>query len=63
MMCTGINACLKGGKPVEEDPYEIREDVHGMSDGPRLGRLRALGQVPSGHEEGAFDGHRFIRVY
>lgn len=54
---------MKGGKPVEEDPYEIREDVHGMSDGPRLGRLRALGQVPSGHEEGAFDGHRFIRVY
>ncbi|CAA7405401.1 unnamed protein product [Spirodela intermedia] len=49
-----VNACLKGGKPFEEDPYEIRKDVHGMSDGPRLGRLRALRQEPK-----LFDGFKF----
>lgn len=30
---------------VDEEPYEITVDIHGIKDGPRLGRLRLLNQV------------------
>lgn len=30
---------------VDEEKYEISVDVHGMRDGPRLGRLRVLNMV------------------
>lgn len=31
--------------PVDEECYEINVDIHGIKDGPRLGRLRALNKV------------------
>lgn len=30
---------------VDEKPYEITVDVHGIREGPRLGRLRFLNKV------------------
>lgn len=36
---------MKAMKPVDEEQYEITIDVHGMKDGPRLGRLRVLNEV------------------
>jgi BRCA1-associated RING domain protein 1 len=30
---------------VDEEPYEITVDIHGIRDGPQLGRLRLLNQV------------------
>lgn len=30
---------------VDEEPYEIAVDIHGIRDGPRLGRLRLLDKV------------------
>lgn len=31
--------------PVNEENFEVRVDVHGIKDGPRLGRLRASKKV------------------
>ena len=44
-VCTGIKACMKVMQIVDEEPYEITVDIHGIRDGPRLGRLRLLNQV------------------
>ncbi|XP_066346062.1 BRCA1-associated RING domain protein 1-like [Miscanthus floridulus] len=42
-----LKACIEARKPIPEEPYEIRCDVHGSVDGPRSGRLRAMQQAPS----------------
>ncbi|KAE8726055.1 Breast cancer susceptibility1, putative isoform 2 [Hibiscus syriacus] len=42
----GLKACIKAMKPVDELPYEISIDVHGIRDGPRLGRLRLQNKQP-----------------
>ena len=44
-VCAGIKACMKVMQLVDEEPYEITVDIHGIRDGPRLGRLRLLNQV------------------
>ncbi|XP_061370046.1 protein BREAST CANCER SUSCEPTIBILITY 1 homolog [Gastrolobium bilobum] len=49
-----IRACLKETKPVDEEHYEINVDIHGIRDGPRVGRLRALNKQPK-----LFDGYKF----
>jgi hypothetical protein len=42
---TGVKACIKVMELVDEEPYEITVDIHGIRDGPRLGRLRLLNKV------------------
>ncbi|KAJ1414202.1 Zinc finger, RING-type [Sesbania bispinosa] len=49
-----IKACMKEMEPVGEERFEIKVDVHGIKDGPRLGRLRALNKQPK-----LFDGYKF----
>ncbi|KAF7842918.1 protein BREAST CANCER SUSCEPTIBILITY 1-like protein isoform X1 [Senna tora] len=49
-----IKASLKAKEPVDEEPYEITVDIHGIRDGPRLGRLRILNKQPK-----LFDGYKF----
>ncbi|KAM4112341.1 hypothetical protein ACJW30_05G133100 [Castanea mollissima] len=49
-----IKACIKVMQIVDEEPYEITVDIHGIKDGPRLGRLRLLNQQPK-----LFDGCKF----
>ncbi|CAO2823376.1 unnamed protein product [Amaranthus hypochondriacus] len=39
-------ACNKAMKLVDETPYEITCDIHGVQNGPRLGRLRLLNEQP-----------------
>lgn len=41
----GIKACMQAGELFDEQPYEISIDIHGVRDGPRLGRLRFLNKV------------------
>ncbi|KAE8688021.1 hypothetical protein F3Y22_tig00111005pilonHSYRG00168 [Hibiscus syriacus] len=41
-----VKACIKAMKPVDELPYEISIDVHGIRDGPRLGRMRLQNKQP-----------------
>lgn len=36
---------MKAMKLVQEEQYEIVVDIHGIRDGPRLGRLRILNKV------------------
>lgn len=36
---------MKEMDPVDEEHYEINVDIHGIRDGPRLGRLRVLNKV------------------
>ncbi|KAL0398289.1 UNVERIFIED_CONTAM: protein BREAST CANCER SUSCEPTIBILITY 1 [Sesamum radiatum] len=50
-----IKACLKAGELVDEQHYEISIDIHGIRDGPRLGRLRLLNQQTK-----LFDGYTFF---
>ncbi|MED6120380.1 hypothetical protein PIB30_020394 [Stylosanthes scabra] len=49
-----IKACMKEMEPVDEEGYEINLDIHGINDGPRLGRLRVLNKQPK-----LFDGYNF----
>ncbi|CAA3013990.1 Hypothetical predicted protein [Olea europaea subsp. europaea] len=42
----GIKACMKSGEFVDEQHYEIEVDIHGIRDGPRLGRLRLINKQP-----------------
>ncbi|KAK6254198.1 hypothetical protein QUC31_015918 [Theobroma cacao] len=49
-----VKACIKAMKPVDELQYEITLDVHGIRDGPQLGRLRFLNKQPK-----LFDGSKF----
>ncbi|KAI3455958.1 hypothetical protein Pfo_012621 [Paulownia fortunei] len=41
-----IKACIGAGELVDEQHYEISIDIHGIRDGPRLGRLRLLNKQP-----------------
>ncbi|XP_010439526.1 PREDICTED: protein BREAST CANCER SUSCEPTIBILITY 1 homolog [Camelina sativa] len=41
-----IKACMLKKKIVSEEPYEITMDVHGIREGPYLGRQRALKKKP-----------------
>ncbi|XLT38271.1 hypothetical protein HN873_069563 [Arachis hypogaea] len=52
-----IKACMKEMKPVDEESYEINLDIHGIHDGPHLGRLRVLNKQPK-----LFDGFKFYFV-
>lgn len=49
-----IKACLQSTGPVDEEKYEISVDIHGIRDGPRLGRLRVQNKQPK-----LFDGYKF----
>ncbi|KAB1222787.1 hypothetical protein CJ030_MR2G022278 [Morella rubra] len=49
-----IKACMKVMELVDEKPYEITVDVHGIREGPRLGRLRFLNKQPK-----LFNGCKF----
>eukprot|EP00256_Glycine_max_P045334 XP_006597513.2 protein BREAST CANCER SUSCEPTIBILITY 1 homolog isoform X1 [Glycine max] len=49
-----IKACMKEMGPVDEERYEINVDIHGIRDGPRLGRLRVLNKQPK-----LFYGYKF----
>lgn len=42
---TGVQACIKSKELVDEKYYEIEVDVHGIRNGPSLGRLRLLNKV------------------
>ncbi|KAJ9552244.1 hypothetical protein OSB04_016289 [Centaurea solstitialis] len=37
-----VKACVKAGRVVDEEPYEVQLDTHGCSGGPKAGRLRIL---------------------
>ncbi|KAJ3680022.1 hypothetical protein LUZ60_016300 [Juncus effusus] len=41
-----LKACLKAGRPVKEEEFEINFDVHGTFYGPKTGRLRAKQNAP-----------------
>lgn len=45
LLLPGIKACMKDTKYVSEEPYEISMDVHGIREGPHIGRQRALNKV------------------
>ncbi|CAA7054605.1 unnamed protein product [Microthlaspi erraticum] len=49
-----IKACMKDTKYVSEEPYEISMDVHGIREGPHIGRQRALNKKPK-----LFNGLKF----
>lgn len=44
-MCPGIKACMEAMEHVNEERYEINVDIHGMRNGPRLGRQRVINMV------------------
>lgn len=46
-LCAGIKACTQAMEQIEEERFEISLDVHGIRDGPQLGRLRVLNNVNS----------------
>ncbi|XVE48495.1 hypothetical protein DITRI_Ditri01bG0006300 [Diplodiscus trichospermus] len=52
-----VKACIKAMKPVDELQYEITLDVHGIRDGPRLGRLRLQNKQTK-----LFDGFKFYMM-
>ncbi|XP_051125585.1 protein BREAST CANCER SUSCEPTIBILITY 1 homolog [Andrographis paniculata] len=41
-----IKACMAAGELVDEECFEISVDIHGIRDGPKLGRLRHLNKQP-----------------
>ncbi|KAJ3698801.1 hypothetical protein LUZ61_002506 [Rhynchospora tenuis] len=41
-----IKACMDTRELVSEEKFEVRVDVHGIRDGPRLGRLKASKKEP-----------------
>lgn len=41
-----IKACMAAMAPVGEEHFEICMDIHGINDGPRLGRLRLMNKDP-----------------
>ncbi|CAI0548465.1 unnamed protein product [Linum tenue] len=49
-----IRACMTATKIVQEESYEINVDIHGITNGPRLGRLRVLNKQPK-----ILDGFKF----
>ncbi|GAB4829422.1 hypothetical protein Ancab_019093 [Ancistrocladus abbreviatus] len=49
-----IKACMTAKGQVDETPYEINADIHGIRNGPRLGRQRVLNKLPK-----LFSGFKF----
>ncbi|KAL6609684.1 hypothetical protein ACP70R_039653 [Stipagrostis hirtigluma subsp. patula] len=49
-----VKTCMERMEPVDEQKFEVTTDVHGTSDGPRLGRERAISKQPK-----LFDGIQF----
>ncbi|OAY79756.1 Protein BREAST CANCER SUSCEPTIBILITY [Ananas comosus] len=49
-----IRICMEAMEPVDEEKFEITVDVHGISGGPKLGRLKAINKEPK-----LFNGLRF----
>ncbi|XP_038721752.1 protein BREAST CANCER SUSCEPTIBILITY 1 homolog [Tripterygium wilfordii] len=49
-----VKACINAMEPIDEEQYEITVDIHGIRDGPRLGRLRVANKQPR-----LFDGFMF----
>ncbi|KAJ6840182.1 protein BREAST CANCER SUSCEPTIBILITY 1-like protein [Iris pallida] len=41
-----VKACMKAMGPIGEEKFEITVDVHGISGGPRSGRMRAINKEP-----------------
>ncbi|XVF45985.1 hypothetical protein PTKIN_Ptkin02bG0251800 [Pterospermum kingtungense] len=52
-----VKACIKAMKLVDELQYEITLDVHGIRNGPRLGRLRLQNKEPK-----LFHGSKFYMM-
>ncbi|KAJ9552240.1 hypothetical protein OSB04_016285 [Centaurea solstitialis] len=50
-----VKACVKAGRVVDEEPYEVQLDTHGCSGGPKAGRLRILNNSTS--ENRLFGGY------
>ncbi|XP_022146677.1 protein BREAST CANCER SUSCEPTIBILITY 1 homolog isoform X2 [Momordica charantia] len=50
-----IKACAQAMEHIEEERFEITLDVHGIRDGPQLGRLRVLNNEPK-----LFSGYKFF---
>ena len=44
-MYSGIRACIEAGEIADEEQFEISVDIHGIGNGPKLGRLRLLNKV------------------
>lgn len=49
-----IKDCMEAMEPVDEEKYEIKADVNGIRDGPRLGRVRAISK-----KQKLFDSMKF----
>jgi hypothetical protein len=41
----GVKTCMQFMEPVDEQKFEVNIDVHGTSEGPRLGRHRVINKV------------------
>ncbi|KAJ3696143.1 hypothetical protein LUZ60_001520 [Juncus effusus] len=41
-----IRICMEAMEPVDEEKFEVKIDVHGIRNGPRLGRLRIANKEP-----------------
>ncbi|XP_023002972.1 protein BREAST CANCER SUSCEPTIBILITY 1 homolog [Cucurbita maxima] len=50
-----IRACIQAMEQIEEERFEITLDVHGIRDGPQLGRLRVLN-----NQAKLFSGFKFF---
>lgn len=49
-----VKACMDRMEPVDEQKFEVTTDVHGISEGPRLGRQRVTNKQPK-----LFNGMQF----
>lgn len=41
----GVKTCMECMEPIDEHKFEVATDVHGITDGPRLGRCRVIDRV------------------
>uniref|UniRef100_A0A0E0PPV2 RING-type E3 ubiquitin transferase BRCA1 n=1 Tax=Oryza rufipogon TaxID=4529 RepID=A0A0E0PPV2_ORYRU len=49
-----VKTCMECMEPIDEHKFEVATDVHGITDGPRLGRCRVIDRQPK-----LFDSMRF----
>ncbi|KAF0925258.1 hypothetical protein E2562_015971 [Oryza meyeriana var. granulata] len=49
-----VKTCMERMEPIDEQKFEVITDVHGITDGPRLGRCRVIDRQPK-----LFDGMKF----
>uniref|UniRef100_A0A0D9WII5 RING-type E3 ubiquitin transferase BRCA1 n=1 Tax=Leersia perrieri TaxID=77586 RepID=A0A0D9WII5_9ORYZ len=49
-----VKTCMKRMEPIDEQKFEVTTDVHGISNGPKLGRCRVIDRQPK-----LFEGMRF----